>query len=147
MENLRMGELLNLKLMLFTASYGALMFSVLLFQVANDWASQMPDTTLAGIGLLMSMFGGVMSFLWEKKKNEQASLRTNITFALGIGIMVGLLTYNSLCVQRQMVAVWLAVLMASGFSNQMLWGLVVVKTKKSFSRIFDEASTDGENKN
>jgi hypothetical protein len=144
MENLRMSELLNIKLMLLSSFYLLAASSLLLFQAANDWASQMPDTTLAGIGLLMSAFGGLMSWLWEKKKNENASLRTNITFALGIGVMVGLLTYNSLCVQRQMVAVWLAVLMASGFSNQMLWGMVVIKTKKGFSKIFEvEASTDG----
>lgn len=101
-----------------TVAYGFFAFAFLLFQETTNYLAMLPDTTLAGIGLLVAGFGGGISYLSENKRTGKASLRTNVAFAIFVGLVVGLLTYNSLVVERHLVTFWMALLLVSGFANQ-----------------------------
>jgi hypothetical protein len=143
-----MSEILNFKFFLFSiiyASFGAIALAV---QSTSDYMAALPNTTLAGIGLALAMAGGVLSYFWEKSKRKNASLRTNIVFALGAGVVIGLISYDRLVVQYGMVNFWLALLIASGFSNQMCLGvmsLVLRRRLADFWRIKDKEIDDNEN--
>lgn len=101
-----------------TIAYGGFAFAVLLFQETTNYLAMLPDTTLAGLGLAFTAVGGIVSYFWENKRTGKASLRTNIAFAIFVGLVVGLLTYNSLVVERHLVTLWMALLLISGFANQ-----------------------------
>jgi len=135
---------LNAKLALINLAYAGLIFAFMLAEQALDYTAKLPHPTLAGVGLIVAGIGGVMSWLWERRKNKNASLRTNISFACGIGILVGLLSYDYLVTKNDAVNLWLGCLIAAGFANQVCWGLVAIVVRKKVSDVF-HLEQDGEN--
>lgn len=95
----------------------------------------LPDTTLAGIGLLMAGIGGVASYYSELKKNKKASLRSNLGFAIMVALVFGLLSYKYLVITCQVPAVWFAILLISGFANQVLLKVIEVSAQRNAEKI------------
>ncbi|MCD9188255.1 MAG: hypothetical protein LUM44_17700 [Pyrinomonadaceae bacterium] len=133
-ETKMIHSLLNAKLFFFSSVYAGFCAFAFILQPVLNYTALLPHPTLAGLCMLMSAIGGILSYLWERKTNPRASLRTNIAFAWGLGIMVGLLTYDYFVVQRQMVNYWLGSFILMGFANQVIWGLLAVFVKKEGSR-------------
>lgn len=142
-----MSEILNAKFFLFTLLYATFGALVMVAQNTSDYMASLPNTTLAGFGLGLAAFGGVVSYVWEKKQRKQASFRNNITFALGVGIFIGLISYDRLVVQNGMVNYWLGLLMAAGFANQMCIGLMALFARKRLKDFWGGESEQENNTN
>ncbi len=131
--------------------YALYLLASVAFVVLQDtveWVSHLPDTTLAGLGLLFSVIGGLLSYLSEvktlaeSKSGKQASLRASVSFAIGVGLIVGLLSYAPLIVERKSPTSWLALILISGFVNQTFLALVKVSGKKRAMRYLDITQAD-----
>lgn len=134
--NEMIDSMLNAKILTINILYGFFAVFLLMLQQTLDYTAALPHPTLAGIGLIASAVGGTVSWLWERRKNPRASLRTNIAFAMGIGILVGLVSYDYLITSKSLVNLWLGCLIMAGFSNQLCWGLVALITRKKITEIF-----------
>lgn len=127
----------NTKLLFINLAYVGMSLLLFALQATLNYTAALPHPTLAALGLTMACVGGVVSWFWERRKNPRASLRTNIVFALGIGLLFGLFSYDYLVAQNNKVNLWLACLVAAGFSNQMCWGFVAIISKRKISEIFN----------
>jgi hypothetical protein len=128
------------KITLVSATYGFIATFTLFLQV--NYLDQLPDTTLAGLALLLAGFGGVLSYYSEKRENAEAKLRANISFAIGIGMIVGLLSYQKLVVESQSAAWWLALILGCGYANQGLFKVLRIGSRKKAMELLHITEAD-----